>query len=76
MQKQYSLHPKRFPAGKKKFDSDDELKDSVAKWLTCQTSADCYEQGIQNLGPVTRASVWVVIMSKSRLRCVEFDDSE
>jgi hypothetical protein len=40
-------------------------------------AADFYEQGIQNLVPVmTNASVWVMIMSKSRLRYVEFDNIE
>jgi hypothetical protein len=50
VQKHKSLHLKRF-LGRKKFDSDDELKESVEKRLTYQATDFC-EQGIQN--PVPR----------------------
>jgi hypothetical protein len=43
------LHLKRFLACKN-FESDDQLKESIEKWLTSQ-AADFYEQGIQNLVP-------------------------
>ena len=43
------LHLKRFPAGKK-FDSEDELKESVEKWHMSQ-AANLYEQSVQNLVP-------------------------
>ena len=69
------LHLKTFLAGRK-FDSDDELKESVETRFT-SLAADFYKQGIQTLCPVTiSVSVWVVIMSKSRLKYVEFDNNE
>jgi hypothetical protein len=43
------LYLKRILAGKN-FDSDDELMESVEKWLTSQ-AVDFYEQGIQIVMP-------------------------
>jgi len=43
------LHLKKFLGGKR-LDDDDDLKDSVQKWLTSQ-SAEFYEEGIQKLVP-------------------------
>jgi hypothetical protein len=69
------LHLKRFLIGKN-FDSADELKESVEKWLTYQV-ANFYEQGRKTLCHFTTStSMWVVIMSKSALRYVEFDNNE
>lgn len=54
----------------KQFDSYDDLKGSVEKWFTCQRAS------MQNLSSFTSVLVWVVLMSKSRLRYVEFDNNE
>jgi len=43
------LHLKKF-LGSKRFDDDDDLKDTMQKWLTSQAAAFC-EEGIQKLVP-------------------------
>ena len=45
----FFLHLKKFLGGKR-FDNDDDLKDTVQKWLTSQVAAFC-EEGIQKLVP-------------------------
>jgi hypothetical protein len=70
------LHVKRFLAGKK-FDSDDELKESVEKWLTFVWRPTSVNRAYKTLCPVmTSASMWLVSMSKRRLRYIDFDDNK
>jgi len=64
------LHLKKFLAGKR-FDDDDELKDSVQKCLTSQAAA-FYEEGKQNLCPANiSASIMAANMWKNSLKNVE-----
>ena len=59
-----------------KFDSDNELKDSVEKWITSQAT-NFYEHDIQNLVPCDDKCLNVGRdYVKSRLRFVEFDNKE
>jgi hypothetical protein len=70
------LHLKRFIAGKS-FNSDDELKQSVEKWLTSVWWHTCINWAHKTLWPVmTSASMWMVLMSKYTLRYVESGSNE
>ncbi|GBM04700.1 hypothetical protein AVEN_44837-1 [Araneus ventricosus] len=64
-------HLKKFLAGKQ-FASDDEIKVNVQNWFRSH-SAEFYEAGMLQL--VARyASIRMVNMSKSSLRCVDFSE--
>jgi hypothetical protein len=70
------LYLKRYLAGKN-FDSDDELKESAEKWLTPVSWPTSMNRTRKTLCPVmTSASMWVELISKCRLRYVEFDSNE
>jgi hypothetical protein len=70
------LRLKRFLAGNK-FDSNDELKDSVEKCLTSAWWLISINRAYKTSCPImTSASVWAMFMLKSRLRYVELDNNE
>jgi hypothetical protein len=72
----FVLHLKRFLAGKS-FDSNDELKESIEKRLMPVWRPTYMDTPYKTLCPIlTSASVWVLLMSKFRLRYVEFDSNE
>jgi hypothetical protein len=66
---------KRFLAGKK-FVNDIKLKESIEKWLTSQQPTSVNRAYKTLFTVMTGSSVWVMLMSKSGLRYVEFDNSE
>jgi hypothetical protein len=57
------VHLKRFLASKS-FDSDDEMKDSVQKWLMPVWWPTFMNKAYKTLCPVTSASMWVLLTSK------------
>jgi hypothetical protein len=60
-----------------KFDCRDELKQNVQKWFMSACQLTSMNRAYKTLCPImTGASVWLVIMSKSRISYVKFDNNE
>ena len=69
------LHLKKFLGGKR-FDSNDDLKDAVQKWLTSH-AAPFYEEGIQKLVPrYDKCSIMAASMWKNSLKNVESENNK